>query len=751
MSQSLRILSWNTQMRSWAMEVGMPPTIPPVTTAEERAELIADGILASSFDYDIVCLSEVFDEDSRDILRSRLRGRFPWIVTKCDFGFVGTELGAAPLVDLPLQGLSFVSGLVFNPLHILTYRPEDSGLMLFSRWPFATEGLISLPSDIVAFLQAGPLGAALPAKVPRVSFLPYSSTTSDDKFAAKGIGYARIERSPGQAYHVFFSHTQADSKHVEENADERGDQMASAEAFIRGCVGGLPASGEVFFMGDFNILGEPHDDAKPSAEWARTFDRPGRPLHDQLVDLWGRRKCTGTKGLRDPGISATVRYHPQEQRLDYIVGAVASGLAAQHMMIDHDLATVPPGHPDVSYMSDHLPLRLDLASPRPFSTPHGAQMVKPQSLFVDTQWIMEGQVVWYRFDKPGTYDFKLTEGEDRCGFEVYLDTDLSRPRRQYRTEEYPDFGQKFVLASAPFLVKVHPFSRTGEVRFQFRARLHQGISPEDAIQLPYGVPVPEAFPDPVPGPQLLNADQFATPWDDKDTKWFRLDGPQISTGSPLEVTIAAQSTDGDAPFGLRLVKHLPSGWKLLAQTGSGGRRHELRTQLDTGDQLYVCVFRADLPTLRRLHFHVTATTDLSLLLGGSRGRPRLICEDETSGWGADDIELDVTVDGRDLRYIKNDEIGDMEQDAVRDLDQWIPEFVPYRLGVGFRVIELDDVGKNDIGSQTLPPHARLAADPGMFVISRTDPNGNIRGTLHVNVDDGTYDVQVTVTTWDEQF
>ena len=93
----------------------------------------------------------------------------------------------------------------------------------------------------------------------------------------------------------------------------------------------------------------------------------------------------------------------------------------------------------------------------------------------------------------------------------------------------------------------------------------------------------------------------------------------------------------------------------------------------------------------------------------------------------------------------------MKQDAVRDLDQWIPEFVPYRLGVGFRVIELDDVGKNDIGSQTLPPHSRLAADPGMFIISRADPNGDIRGTLHVNVDDGTYDVQVTVTTWDEQF
>ena len=69
------------------MEMGFPPSIPPVTTAEERAELIADAILSSRFSYDIVGLCEVFDEDSRDILRNRLRGRFPWIVTKCRLWF----------------------------------------------------------------------------------------------------------------------------------------------------------------------------------------------------------------------------------------------------------------------------------------------------------------------------------------------------------------------------------------------------------------------------------------------------------------------------------------------------------------------------------------------------------------------------------------------------------------------------------------------------------------------------------------
>ena len=145
MSQSLRILSWNTQMRSWAMEVGMPPTIPPVTTAEERAELISDGIFGAPLITTLCVCAKCSTRDSRDILRKRLRGRFPWIVTKCDFGFIGTELGAVPLIDLPLQGMSFVSGLIFDPLSILDYRPEDSGLMIFSKWPFATQGLITLP------------------------------------------------------------------------------------------------------------------------------------------------------------------------------------------------------------------------------------------------------------------------------------------------------------------------------------------------------------------------------------------------------------------------------------------------------------------------------------------------------------------------------------------------------------------------------------------------------------------------------
>jgi hypothetical protein len=323
-------------------------------------------------------------------------------------------------------------------------------------------------------------------------------------------------------------------------------------------------------MGDLNVSGEQAATARDGFEWKTYFGSIGHLLSDFAVDLWGRRQCVGVPGLRDPGYTATVRYLPQEQRLDYIFASTSSALAAQHLMIDYDLAQVPPGHDEVSYLSDHRPLRLDLARFRTNSTPHGAlvPMFPPPPglpLFVDAnQLLVEGQVKWYRFNQSGTYDFRLEQRSPQCGFEVYLDTDLSRPRQQYRKETHPRFGDKYVLASAPFLVKVFPFSRTGEQVFTFRAHRREGRGPGDAIQLPYGVPVPESFPG---SGQVLNTDLSVTPWNDDDTKWFRLDGPQVGLPRPLQVTITLEAEDSDPPFGLVLAREDSGVWTQLGRQG----------------------------------------------------------------------------------------------------------------------------------------------------------------------------------------
>lgn len=750
MSASLRILTYNTQLRSWAMQVGASPgyTIPPIDTAEKRARLIADAICASPFDYDIVGLCEVFDEDAREILRDHMRTRFPYQVTKADYDHLTHESGGGPASDVPLLA---TWKLIGQPTAITSgYRLEDSGLMLFSRWPFVTMSTAGLDPGVAALCELS--GLPVPNPMPVLNFFPYDDTQGNDGDACKGVLYMRVQRDEWTPpYHVFFSHTQADTDVLEEHREARVKQLRIVGKFIEQCTGGWPFTQEVFFMGDLNVCGESASTAVKGREWRDYFSELGSTLSDFMVDLWGRRQCVGAPGLRDPGFTATVRYPPQEQRLDYIFASVTSGLAAQHLSVDYELARVPPGHQDISYLSDHRPLRLDLARPRPNSTPADAQapafppVPNPQQILDEDQWLIEGQVKWYVFKFAGTYDFRLHQPQEQCGFTVYLDTDLSHPREQYRKEENPDTGQKFVLASAPFLVKVFAFSRTGEQRFTFGAYRHVGAGPSDAIQLPYGSTVSETFPS---GGQPLNDDNPQTDWKDSDTKWFRLDAPQVPLSRPLTVTFDVRG--GGVPYEVALVRERGPGDFELLDRETGERTYQLRTALAVDERVYLQVRRVDGPQPGDLRVEVTATTDVSILLGRARGAPRLLCQDETSGWGADDIELGVNVDGAELVYIDNDAIGDFDQDDIRDLDQWIPDLVPYFTGVEFKVVEKDDTSPDDIGHETLRPHDQLFGWD-RFAITKSDDDRTVRGALTVDVDDGTYVAQVSVTTWDEMF
>jgi hypothetical protein len=84
MTTSLRVLTYNVQMRSWGMEVGAQHSLTPYTSVEERAKTIAARILASPQQYDVVCLQEVFDEDGRDVLFEALHVAYPHCIKKSD-------------------------------------------------------------------------------------------------------------------------------------------------------------------------------------------------------------------------------------------------------------------------------------------------------------------------------------------------------------------------------------------------------------------------------------------------------------------------------------------------------------------------------------------------------------------------------------------------------------------------------------------------------------------------------------------
>ncbi len=753
MTSSLRMLTYNTQLRSWAMQVGASPglTLPPIDTAEERAKILADKLKASASDYDVVALCEVFDEDAREILADELKTRFPFQVTKVDYDHVRVRRNG---VD-EMVPLLATWNLIGQPHTISSnYRLEDGGLMLLSRFPFETCSTAALDPAITALLPQ--MGMPLPADIPVVNFWPYEDTEGNDGDACKGVVYARLRpHAGGEPLHVFASHTQADTNVVEEHKSARSAQMTEIGAFVKACCGGYPLTQETFVCGDFNVLGEQSHEHVGIAEWASYFAAPGHDLTDQLTDLWGVHQAPGEPGARDPGHSASVRYQPQSERLDYWLASTTSQLAAQHLSIDYELSEVPLGHEDVSYLSDHKPLRIDLNRPRPHSTVESAiEVLKPSpppswpQYHPDPEWLVEGQVIWYRFDEKGTYDFDLTTQHGPAHLEVYLDTDLSRRRQQYRKETHPDFGDKFVLTSAPFYVKVQPDTRSGELLALFRAHRHTGSGPGDAIQLAYGDQVSEAFPS---GGQRLNDDFGATGWSDADTKWFRLDGPQVDVGRKLKATITI--TGSGTPFAVALARESNGAWTLEDRQGPGPTTYTLTTELASEDMAYVQVSRADGLTPGDLAVSILAEVDLSVLLGGVRGEPRIICQTETSGWGADDIELTVNVDGVQLKHIDNDTIGDFDQDDVRELRQYFPDPIPYGTGVEFVVTELDDTSPNDVGRSMLPVFGDLlgfgkfVAEPG----PQPRADGTIRGALNIPVDDGVYAVQVTVAQWDETF
>lgn len=127
----------------------------------------------------------------------------------------------------------------------------------------------------------------------------------------------------------------------------------------------------------------------------------------------------------------------------------------------------------------------------------------------------------------------------------------------------------------------------------------------------------------------------------------------------------------------------------------------------------------------------------------------LTCQIETSGWGADDIALEIRADGDLIVDIPNSVIGDFEDDSVRVVGDKIPEEInPYIDGVAVTVIEEDDIDDNDVGVGTIPPIADIQDGPGHpFTVLHRSIDGSIAGTLTIGVDDGRYAFTCRVSKW----
>ena len=161
----LRVLTYNVQCR---------PIVDNVDPGV-RAEEIARRIAASHWDYDIVCLNEVFVDTAREKFVAGLKTKYPHYVES-----IGGERGfASSLADTDSAGFVALSvGLRVLTLGLVDLfgTSQDSGLMFFSRFPFDRK---PNPDDAAATL-------------PALYWKPYSQRTNDDALSEKGALAIRL-------------------------------------------------------------------------------------------------------------------------------------------------------------------------------------------------------------------------------------------------------------------------------------------------------------------------------------------------------------------------------------------------------------------------------------------------------------------------------------------------------------------------------------------------------------------------------
>ena len=171
-SNELNVLAYNV----WAL---LPGLVAKDTT--DRLTEISKQLQG----FDVVVLSELFENGRRADFLDRIRNEFPY---------------QTRVVDR--------SGSI-----------EDGGVLIVSRWPIEHEAQTT-----------------------------FSSCDADDCMAAKGVMYARINKS-GQKYHVFGSHTQAWT--APENQATRAHQFTEMKRFID--QQGIPSQEPVIIAGDLNV------------------------------------------------------------------------------------------------------------------------------------------------------------------------------------------------------------------------------------------------------------------------------------------------------------------------------------------------------------------------------------------------------------------------------------------------------------------------------------------------------------------
>jgi hypothetical protein len=220
--------------------------------------------------------------------------------------------------------------------------------------------------------------------------------------------------------------------------------------------------------------------------------------------------------------------------------------------------------------------------------------------------------------------------------------------------------------------------------------------------------------------------------------------PRISVPGPIDMAVTVFDQSEEVRLTLGQWDGVQPPASFMDEAGPDALPLTLRWETRDNEHFFVLVQRVT-GTSSSVEFTIEASTTVSLLLARPSVDTALTCREETSGWGADDIALEIRADGQLIADIPNSVIGDFEDDSVRHVGDKIADSItPYTEGIEVKVIEEDDIDSDDIGVGTIP---LAGEEPPGFAILHSGLDGTIQGALTIGVDDGIYGFTCRVSRW----
>ncbi len=661
-------------------------SISPTAAAEIAKELIA-------LDLDVIALNEVFDNDAKDVLVSKLKGKYPHYLR--DFG----------------QGSAL----------------EDSGLMLFSRLPFEP-----LPNQPAA-LPPSKYFAAPDGTTTSTAKVLFDACDGFDCHADKGAAVVRLRYGPDKqdVYTIVFTHAQADGGKHQIRQRQLTDIIEMLHSVLLD-----PHEHRILIVGDLNIRGQ---DGSWDADNQSLLRPPSLPS-DELSTLWfdtlegevpptvvatGTPVGHPTLGNGFQGASEWEEFARRMADWDHNGDVYADGWAS--FMSDEDPGITILGKSRYDYVlanrtsyreldclqhmttrdlgrSDHRALTVDVNLLADYCNPRQALADPPLEQRIGGTIRYPRSMQWYRIslDQESTMSIGVEPAYSPLSaagvaFEVFRSSDLSNPVVSHLGEkqfvvDLDMWATKYQLFG-DFYVRVFSPNPDWHGSYEIGFHRHQCKTVEDACLLYANSPQhhPKLFEINAPLGANLEA-------------WFQIDVTDVpDSGAAQPLVVYAQHAYPLTPEVFS--KKNPSLQPDLANLGWAihGNRKVLATAETGKPSFYLRLSRPNL-SWGTPELSVGWETPLTRLHGENLGVPGagpfiVECNDETNGFagneaGDDEIHFRINPDGTGWKQVLGKDY-DCNSGGVRHTVGAVARFIKY---VDLQLIEGDGDGNDDDSS-----------------------------------------------------